>query len=155
MMSLLPWFLSFCVGFLSLSVEILWVRVVSFKFHTMPHAFSFVLAMYLVGIAVGAYVGKLCCKHERHLYLIGAVVLLLSGTFDIMTPRFAGDLLSGGFDNEGLTSAALAIITAKLDVASKIRNRGCVDPTDKSGDRCSRMLADRKIKIPSPTIADK
>jgi len=110
-MSLLPWFLSFCVGFLSLSVEILWVRVVSFKFHTMPHAFSFVLAMYLVGIAVGAYVGKLCCKHERHLYLIGAVVLLLSGTFDIMTPRFAGDLLSGGFDNEGLTSAALAIIT--------------------------------------------
>src|SRR6185369_7530833 len=57
------------------------------------------------------YVGKLCCKHERYLYLIGAVVLLLSGTFDIMTPCFVGDLLSGGFDNEGLTSVALVIIT--------------------------------------------
>ncbi|MGH8235922.1 MAG: spermidine synthase, partial [Steroidobacteraceae bacterium] len=106
----LPWLLSFCVGFLSLSVEILWVRVVSFKFHTMPHSFSFVLAMYLVGIAAGAYVGKLCCKHDRHLYLIGAVVLLLSGTFDIMTPHFAPGLLSGGFDNDGLTGAALAIM---------------------------------------------
>jgi spermidine synthase len=109
MMSL-PWFLSFCVGFLSLSVEILWVRVISFKFHTMPHSFSFVLAMYLVGIAIGAYVGKLLCKHERYLYLIAAGVLLLSGWFDIQTPRFAAGLLSGGFDSDGLTSAGLAII---------------------------------------------
>jgi predicted membrane-bound spermidine synthase len=106
----LPWLLSFCVGFLSLSVEILWVRVISFKFHTMPHSFSFVLAMYLVGIAIGAYIGKLCCKHERYLWLIAAGVLLLSGWLDIQTPRFAASLLAGGFDNDGLLSAGLAII---------------------------------------------
>lgn len=106
----LPWFLSFCVGFLSLSVEILWVRVIAFKFHTLPHAFSFVLAMYLIGIAAGAYLGKLCCKYDRHLYLIGAGVLLLSGAFDILTPRFAPGILVGGFDNDGLTTAGLAIV---------------------------------------------
>ncbi len=111
-MSRLPLLLSFLVGFLSLSVEILWVRVISFKFHTLPHAFSFVLAMYLVGIALGAYIGKVCCSRERHLYLIGAAALLLGGVLDIYTPTLAPGLLSGGFDNDGLALAGLAIIAS-------------------------------------------
>ncbi len=110
-MTRFPWWLSFFVGFLSLSIEILWVRVISFKFHTLPHAFSFVLAMYLIGIAVGAYIGKLFCSRDRHLYFVGAVALLLSGTLDICTPALAPKILSSAFD-DGLVLAGLTIITS-------------------------------------------
>jgi len=51
-----PFWLSFLIGFLSLSEEILWVRTVSFAYHTLPPTFSFVLVCYLVGIALGAAV---------------------------------------------------------------------------------------------------
>ena len=46
-----PWWLSLSIGFLSLSEEILWVRVLGFAFETLPFAFAFVLACYLIGIA--------------------------------------------------------------------------------------------------------
>ena len=52
------WWLSLTVGFLSLSEEILWVRVAGFAYNTLPPAFSFVLACYLVGIAAGAAFGN-------------------------------------------------------------------------------------------------
>src|SRR5262245_15008632 len=114
MMSL-PWFLSFCVGFLSLSVEILWVRVISFKFHTLPHAFSFVLAMYLVGIAVGAWVGRVCCARYRQFYLVGAAALVVSGAFDMWTPAFAGSIMPAEFGTSGVVLAGMpCIVSAAL-----------------------------------------
>ncbi|HEY4340102.1 MAG TPA: hypothetical protein VGM97_09170 [Steroidobacteraceae bacterium] len=111
-MTRFAWWLSFFVGFLSLSVEILWVRVIGFKFHTLPHAFSLVLAMYLIGIAAGAYIGKLCCSTPKYLYLAAGGVLLLGGAFDILTPSFVPVILSGGFDSGSLALASLAIIVA-------------------------------------------
>ena len=51
-------FLSFCVGFLSLSQEILWVRLFGFTNESLPQAFAFVLTMYLLGIAFGAMIGR-------------------------------------------------------------------------------------------------
>ena len=111
-MTALPWLLSFVVGFASLSIEILWVRVISFKFHTLPHAFSFVLAMYLIGIAAGAWVGRLCCSRDRQLYLIGGGALVVSGAFDILTPSFAGAILPSDFGTSGLALAGLTIIVS-------------------------------------------
>ena len=46
--------LSFSVGFLSLSQEIAWVRIVGFAYQGKPQAFSFVLVVFLAGIASGA-----------------------------------------------------------------------------------------------------
>jgi spermidine synthase len=87
------WWLSLLVGFLSLSVEILWVRVVGFSLQTLPLAFSFVLASYLVGIAIGAAYGKRLCAHSHHLYASAAIVLALAAVGDAFTPLVIGQWL--------------------------------------------------------------
>lgn len=79
-----PIILSFLVGFSSLSIEVLWVRLVSFSFHTIPQAFSYVLIVFLFGIAAGAFIGKLFCKIEKYdLYSISSIVLVISSFIDI------------------------------------------------------------------------
>ncbi|NMZ74651.1 hypothetical protein HBO32_16195 [Pseudomonas nitroreducens] len=50
--------LSFLIGFLSLGEEIVWVRVVSFNFHSVPQSFSFVLFFFILGISLGAWFSK-------------------------------------------------------------------------------------------------
>src|SRR5580658_5086645 len=82
-----PWWLSLSIGFLSLSEEILWVRVLGFSFKTLPFAFSFVLACYLAGIALGAAYGKRLCARSSNLYAIAAVILAVAACGDIVTPK--------------------------------------------------------------------
>jgi predicted membrane-bound spermidine synthase len=83
------WWLSLSVGFLSLSQEILWVRLVSFAFQGIPHAFSFVLSNFLVGVALGALVGKWICGRSEDLYAIGAITLLFAAFVDLLLPSMA------------------------------------------------------------------
>lgn len=78
--------LSFCVGFLSLSLEILWIRLFSFANHSLPQAFAFVLATYLLGIAFGARIGKHVCESALNLWLVSGVVLVISSVADVMLP---------------------------------------------------------------------
>ena len=88
-----PWWLSLSIGFLSLSEEILWVRVVGFAFRTLPFAFSFVLACYLVGIALGAAYGKRLCGRARDLYVAAGIVLAIAALADVLTPLLIGHVL--------------------------------------------------------------
>ena len=60
-MKRLGWSLAFFIGFLSLSQEILWVRVVTFAHQGVPHSFALVLAVFLFGVASGATAGKRLC----------------------------------------------------------------------------------------------
>jgi spermidine synthase len=79
----IPFWLSLLVGFSSLSIEVLWVRVVSFSVHTVPQAFSYVLIIFLIGIATGSYIGKRMCEvANRDLYAVSAVVLMLASLVD-------------------------------------------------------------------------
>jgi spermidine synthase len=89
-----PWWLSFTIGFLSLSVEILWVRVMGFTYETLPPAFSFVLFCYLVGIALGAVLGKRLCARSKDLYAAAAMVLSVSALTDILAPWIIGNLIT-------------------------------------------------------------
>jgi hypothetical protein len=50
--------LAFVSGLLSLGMEIIWTRLVSFTHHTVPQSFASVLFCYLLGIALGAHLGK-------------------------------------------------------------------------------------------------
>ncbi len=79
-------FLSFSTGFLSLSLEILWIRLFSFANHSLPQAFAFVLIFYLVGIAIGAYIGKIFCEKSRNLWKISGLVLAVSSLSDFTCP---------------------------------------------------------------------
>ncbi|MFQ3323477.1 MAG: spermidine synthase [Pseudomonadales bacterium] len=84
----IPFWLSLFVGFSSLSIEVLWIRVVSFSIHTVPQAFSYVLILFLAGIAVGSYIGKRMCEApNRDLYGVSAVVLILAALVDFSSLR--------------------------------------------------------------------
>lgn len=86
------WFarlLSFSVGFLSLSQEILWVRLVGFATGGLPQAFGFVLGSFLVGVALGAMLGKRYCERSKDLTLVAGVVLLIAGIVDLTQPWLA------------------------------------------------------------------
>lgn len=55
-------FISFWTGFCSLSLEIAWIRLYGYANQSTPRAFAYVLIIYLIGIAVGAQVGKKVCQ---------------------------------------------------------------------------------------------
>lgn len=57
-----PALLSFFCGFVSLSLEIIWVRLYGFTMMSTPAAFGFVLMAYLAGIALGARWGGQACQ---------------------------------------------------------------------------------------------
>jgi spermidine synthase len=78
--------LAFFTGFLSLSQEILWVRLFSFANYSLPQAFAFVLILYLIGIAIGAAIGKRFCDRAANLWLVSGIVLVVSGCFDMISP---------------------------------------------------------------------
>lgn len=50
--------ISFSSGFLSLAQEIIWMRLISFVGMSVPQTFSYTLALFLIGIAIGAQIGK-------------------------------------------------------------------------------------------------
>lgn len=97
--------LAFSSGFLSLSQEILWIRLFSFVNHSLPQAFAFVLLFYLLGIALGAHFGKnLSQGSPAALWELSGYVLVLASFFDFLLPWYyvllaqSGiQILCGGF----------------------------------------------------------
>jgi len=78
--------LSFASGFLSLSQEILWVRLVSVGAHSLPQSFALVLGSYLAGIAYGALIGAWVCRNRTRLLAAAGAVLLLAMVMDCVAP---------------------------------------------------------------------
>jgi predicted membrane-bound spermidine synthase len=71
------------VGFLSLSQEILWVRLISFVLKGMSQSFAAVLFCFLVGIAVGSAIGKRFCERRVDLLGVSATVLGVAAAVDV------------------------------------------------------------------------
>jgi spermidine synthase len=136
-MAFAPHLLSMVVGMLSLGQEILWVRAVSFAQHGTPQAFAFVLATYLVGIALGAHAGKVLTLRSKDLWATSGVVLLLSAAYDLASPwmlgmsQHYGGLQLGGAIVIAMSSALKAII---FPIAHHLG-------TDASGPRVGRSLS--------------
>ncbi|HYD19403.1 MAG TPA: hypothetical protein VEF76_13080 [Patescibacteria group bacterium] len=91
-----PWLLSLTVGFLSLSQEILWMRYFSFVNMSVPKSFSFVLAFFLAGIAMGAIRGKELCGNTDKLYTASGLLLIGAGILDMLGPMAAAMLPKPG-----------------------------------------------------------
>ncbi|CAA6808679.1 MAG: Unknown protein [uncultured Campylobacterales bacterium] len=84
-MKLMAFFISALVGFVSLSSEILWVRVISYSFFTLPQAFGLVLIIFLIGISLGSLYGKnYCTRDDNSLYKISFYLLGFSALVDIL-----------------------------------------------------------------------
>ncbi len=80
--------LAFASGLLSLGMEIIWTRLVSFTHHTVPQSFAYVLFAYLLGIALGAHVGKKVCNRSNGddslLWKVAGQSLIWSSVFDVI-----------------------------------------------------------------------
>lgn len=61
--------ISFFGGFLSLAQEIIWMRLISFSGMSVPQTFSYTLALFLIGIAIGAQIGKKICNKNKEIKL--------------------------------------------------------------------------------------
>lgn len=105
-------FIAFAIGFLSLSLEILWVRLFSFVNASSPQAFAFVLVFYLTGIALGALIGKNYCEENRKLWLFCGIILLLSSISDALSPWIYAS--STQTDNQLLLGAMMIFLTASM-----------------------------------------
>ena len=82
-MARFAWILSMAVGFLSLSQEILWVRLISFTLKGLSQSFAVVLFFFLVGIAVGSALGKRFCESHPDLLRTSAIVLAAAAVLDV------------------------------------------------------------------------
>ncbi len=91
--------LAFACGFISLCIEMFWVRYLGFAWQGDPYAFGFVLSAFLVGIAFGAWYGKILCEQLDvfdKLLRRSAWWLLLSGVLVLLAPVLAfGDIFIG------------------------------------------------------------
>lgn len=81
-------FISFWTGFCSLSLEIAWVRLYGYANQSTPQAFAYVLAIYLLGIAIGAQLGKKICRSPDRTAIERAAVwaLVLAGAIAVVGP---------------------------------------------------------------------
>ena len=76
---------SFFSGFLSLSQEIIWMRFTSFVGMSVPQTFAYTLALFLLGIALGAQIGKTICKNriEVDISILG-IVFICAALVDVL-----------------------------------------------------------------------
>lgn len=80
----LIYIISFFSGFLSLSQEIIWMRLISFLGMSVPQTFSYTLALFLVGIAIGAHIGKKICQKNKEIKISNlGNIFLISAFIDI------------------------------------------------------------------------
>ena len=74
--------LAVATGYVSLSQEILWIRLLSFATGGSPDVFGHVLGFFLIGIALGALISKWVSTHDRiQLVPFVGVMLTVSAAF--------------------------------------------------------------------------
>jgi spermidine synthase len=87
-------FVAAIAGFIALSYEILWYRVISFASWGLPGAFGLLLASYLLGLALGARTAGAFCKDgtrtgdRRHLRTLAAFAFVANLSAWLVVPAF-------------------------------------------------------------------
>jgi spermidine synthase len=72
--------LALAVGFVSLSQEILWMRLIGYATGSAPEVFANVLGAFLLGLALGSATGRRHCRRPHlHVYLIGGLLVVAAG----------------------------------------------------------------------------
>lgn len=107
----LIWSMSAAAGFVSLGMEIAWMRVAGFQDGNTPQIFGQILGLFLLGIVFGAMLGKRFSQNagsEEICARVGAMALLLGGVVDCLTP---GVLTWVGQSAWCFPSIALLIVT--------------------------------------------
>lgn len=136
-----PRVLSFLTGFLSLSQEILWIRYAGFAQQGKPIVFSTVLGLFLIGIAIGAQVGKRFCARGADLYRVAGLTLLVAAAGDVLLPWIFAVALEGGHLVGYSTGAVAIVMTALLKsiVFPIAHHLGSAQETQRVGSSVSKV----------------
>jgi len=107
--------LSAAVGYISLSQEILWMRLLSYATGGAPEVFGHVLGVFLLGIALGALLGRRVCAMDALplMAFVGGVLLAAAAVYYLSVPIIAlfRERNYGGIPQlpRGLTAAYLLV----------------------------------------------
>lgn len=128
-------------GFIALSYEIVWYRVIAFESWGLPGAFGLLLAAYLLGLAVGSRVAGAFCKDEaksgdtRQLRNLALFALVANVVAWAVVPFFGYTAGKGG---DWPAALGLVVIAAGLlgAILPLVAHFG-ITPDDRAGQRLS------------------
>ena len=123
-------------GFISLSYEILWYRVISYASWGLPGAFGLLLAAYLFGLAVGSRIAGAFCKEKtqagdkRQLRALAAFTFFANVVAWLVVPAFGFSAKRWDWPP---ALAAVAIAAALLGAVLPLVAHFGIKPDDKAG----------------------
>lgn len=134
-----PAMLSFFCGFVSLSLEIIWVRLYGFTMMSTPSAFGFVLMAYLAGIALGARRGGKACRtatNNAQLWRHAMLALLVSAGLTLVMPFLFAWVHSQWWRNPLVDFVCIALVSSVLAYVFPIAHHlGAGPSSGKQGQR--------------------
>jgi spermidine synthase len=128
-------------GFIALSYEIVWYRVIAFESWGLPGAFGLLLAAYLFGLAIGSRVAGAFCKDDaqagdaRQLRALALFALFANVVAWAVVPFFGFTAKTGGDWPAalGLVVIAAGLLGAILPLVAHF----AITPDDRAGQRLS------------------
>lgn len=145
----IPALLSFFCGFVSLSLEILWIRFYGFTMMSTPTAFGFVLMAYLTGIALGARAGGRACRnHASHsrLWSNAARAVILSSLATLALPFVFSWIQSQWWRNLLIDFSIIAFVSSILAyVFPIVHHMGVNADTERGGRRFATVYVSNII----------
>ena len=89
--------MAFFVGAISLSQEIIWIRILSFSSAGAPTTFAHTLGSFLIGIAIGAMIGRRVCNLQRDFLSWSSWMLVFCSVFFYVALPLAAKINLWGF----------------------------------------------------------
>lgn len=133
-------FVAAASGFVALSYEILWYRVIAFASWGLPGAFGMLLAAYLFGLALGSKISGWFCKDgsktgdPRQLRPLVGFVFLANLAAWLIAPAFA---YSAKLTDWRLPLAGVAVSAALLGSILPLVSHFGIAPDDRAGQKLS------------------
>lgn len=125
-------------GFIALSYEIVWYRVLSVMTRGIASTFGLLLAAYLVGLALGSRASAAFCRgpggEPAQLRTLAAFVVLANVVAALVAPVFAW---SAAFTDFRLGLAVVAVAAAFLGAVLPLVSHFGIEPDERAGPRLS------------------
>ena len=125
-------------GFIALSYEIVWYRVLSVMTGGVSAAFGLLLAAYLLGLAFGSRAAGAFCKGEggdpRELRLLSLFVAVGGGIAALVVPAFAW---SAAFTDYRIGLLVVLVSAGFLGAVLPLVSHFGIEPDDRAGGRLS------------------
>ncbi|MCZ6488394.1 MAG: hypothetical protein O6703_09490, partial [Gammaproteobacteria bacterium] len=131
--------LAFLTGYLSLSLEMIWIRVVDFTRHGQPETFGYVLSAYLIGIALGAVIGgRLSLKKNSNAFKLTAYLMITAAFLTYFSIPVVAEVITVSYQL-GLTLCFLfiSLVACAFGVIFPLLCHATIEPGEAVGRKMS------------------